>query len=76
MSSTSPVADHSGDPPPGARQLARGITATWWYTFSAVVFLELFLVLIWTLQALAVPGDVAAPFIAVSYTHLTLPTKA
>lgn len=63
MSSTSPVADHSGDPPPGARQLARGITATWWYTFSAVVFLELFLVLIWTLQALAVPGDVAAPFI-------------
>ncbi|MDN3445706.1 histidine kinase [Microbacterium sp. APC 3901] len=63
MSSTSPVADHSGDPPPGARQLARGITATWWYTFSAVVFLELFLVLVWTLQALAVPGGAVAPFV-------------
>ncbi|QDE33942.1 sensor histidine kinase [Microbacterium foliorum] len=63
MSSTSPVADHSGDPPPGARQLARGITATWWYTFSAVVFLELFLVLVWTLQALADPAGAVAPFV-------------
>ena len=63
MSSTSPVVDHSGDPTPGARQLARGITATWWYTFSAVVFLELFLVLVWTLQALAVPGGAVAPFV-------------
>ena len=60
MRSTSPVVDPSGDPPPGARQLARGITATWWYTFSAVVFLELFLVLVWTLQALSVPGDATA----------------
>lgn len=39
------------------------MTATWWYTFSAVVFLELFLVLVWTLQALAVPGDATAPFV-------------
>ncbi len=33
---------------PGARQLARGITATWWYTASAVVFFELMLVAAWT----------------------------
>ena len=30
----------------GARRLARGITATWWYTVSAVVFLELVLALL------------------------------
>lgn len=61
MRSTLPVVDPAGDPPPGARQLARGITATWWYTFSAVVFFELFVVLVWTLQAFAVPGDATAP---------------
>lgn len=63
MRSTSPVVDPADDPPPGARQLARGITATWWYTVSAVAFLELFLVLVWTLQALAVPGDATAAFV-------------
>ncbi|KQZ23183.1 sensor histidine kinase [Microbacterium sp. Root553] len=56
MSPSSRPVDPLVDPPPGQRQLARGITATWWYTFSAVVFLELFLVLVWALQALAVPG--------------------
>jgi two-component system sensor histidine kinase DesK len=32
---------------PGARQLARGISATWWYTATAIVFFELMLVLGW-----------------------------
>lgn len=36
------------DPGPGARQLARGITATWWYTVIAVLFIELMLVGAWT----------------------------
>lgn len=31
----------------GALRLTRGITATWWYTFSAVVFFEAMLVLVW-----------------------------
>lgn len=51
------------DPPPGARQLARGITATWWYTVSAVLFLQLFLVLVWTLRAMAAPSAVVAPLV-------------
>ena len=38
-----------------ARRLARGITATWWYTASAIVFLELTLVLV-TVAALAQTG--------------------
>lgn len=63
MQSTSPLVEPPGDPSLGARQLARGITATWWYTFSAVVFLELFLVLIWTLEAFASPGDATAPIV-------------
>ncbi len=63
MRSSSPVVDPAVDPPPGARQLARGITATWWYTVSAVAFLEFFLVLVWTLQALAVPGDATAALV-------------
>jgi len=57
------MVDLPGDPSLGARQLARGITATWWYTFSAVVFLELFLVLVWTLEAFASPGDATAPVV-------------
>lgn len=66
MSSTpAPVAPF-GDPPPGARQLARGVTATWWYTFSAVVFLEVFLVLIWALRVLASPGDDGVPLFIVT----------
>ncbi|HWV49492.1 MAG TPA: histidine kinase [Microbacterium sp.] len=38
-----------------ARRLARGITATWWYTASAIVFLELTLALI-TVAAVAQTG--------------------
>ncbi|WP_091230247.1 sensor histidine kinase [Microbacterium sp. 3J1] len=59
MSSPSALVSPFGDPPPGARQLARGVTATWWYTLSAVVFLEIFLVLVWALRVLAEPGDSA-----------------
>lgn len=58
-----PFGDPFGDPPPGARQLARGITATWWYTFTAVLFIELFLVLAWALQALARSDDEAVPLV-------------
>ncbi len=46
MSSVPPLP--VADPTPGSRQLARGITATWWYTASAVVFIELMLVGAWT----------------------------
>lgn len=60
MSSSSALVSPSGDPPPGTRQLARGITATWWYTMSAIVFLEVFLVLVWALRAFAEPGDSTA----------------
>lgn len=60
MPSPSAVVEPLGDPPPGARQLARGITATWWYTISAVLFLEVFLVLVWVLQTLAEPGSTTA----------------
>lgn len=35
------------EPALGARQLARGITATWWYTVTAVLFIELMLVVAW-----------------------------
>lgn len=41
-------------PAPGSRQLARGITATWWYTVTAVLFIELMLVGAWTGIAAAV----------------------
>ncbi|PCE16437.1 histidine kinase [Microbacterium sp. SZ1] len=57
MSSPSDLRGPLGDPPPGARALARGITATWWYTVSAVVFIELFLVFAWALRVLAIPVD-------------------
>ncbi|MGW9158792.1 MULTISPECIES: sensor histidine kinase [unclassified Microbacterium] len=42
------------EPSPGARQLSRGVTATWWYTASAVVMFELALVAAWTLVTLAI----------------------
>jgi two-component system sensor histidine kinase DesK len=32
----------------GRLRLSRGITATWWYTVSAVVFLEFMIVAVWT----------------------------
>lgn len=46
----------SATPPPGSRQLARGVVATWWYTAGGVIFLELMLVLFWALLAVARPG--------------------
>lgn len=41
-------------PSPGARQLSRGVTATWWYTATAVISFELALVAAWTIITLAV----------------------
>ena len=41
-------------PTPGARQLSRGVTATWWYTATAVIVLELALVAAWTGVTMAV----------------------
>jgi two-component system sensor histidine kinase DesK len=32
---------------PARRVTARGVTATWWYTVSAIVFFELIVVLVW-----------------------------
>lgn len=43
----------------GRLRLSRGITATWWYTVSAVVFLEFMIVAVWT-GALAEAGRSAA----------------
>ncbi|MFB7249579.1 sensor histidine kinase [Microbacterium sp. NPDC056234] len=43
-----------------ARRLARGITATWWYTASAIVFLELTLVLITFVAVAQTSADVWA----------------
>ncbi|WP_404432911.1 histidine kinase [Microbacterium lacus] len=31
----------------GALRLTRGITATWWYTFTAIMFFEIMLVAVW-----------------------------
>lgn len=66
MSSPSAPAHPIGELSPGARQLARGVTATWWYTASAVLFLELFLVLVWALQVLAEPSTGSAAPIVVA----------
>ncbi|WP_334148676.1 sensor histidine kinase [Microbacterium sp.] len=53
------------EPTPGARQLSRGVTATWWYTASAVLIFELAMTLSWTLLALgSTRHDVAALVIA------------
>ncbi|GGM40822.1 sensor histidine kinase [Microbacterium saperdae] len=41
-------------PTPGARQLSRGVTATWWYTATAVIAFELALIGLWTGVAVAV----------------------
>ncbi|MDN3496627.1 histidine kinase [Planococcus sp. APC 4015] len=43
-----------------ARRLTRGVTATWWYTLSAVVFFELILAMSWTLAVLAAGFPTAA----------------
>ncbi|MCK2035758.1 sensor histidine kinase [Microbacterium sp. SSW1-49] len=41
-------------PTPGARQLSRGVTATWWYTATAVIAFELTIVGAWTAITMAV----------------------
>jgi two-component system sensor histidine kinase DesK len=45
-----------------ALQANRGITATWWYTVTAVIFLELLIVLVWigTLADAGLPPSVPA----------------
>lgn len=64
MSTTSPVT--GAESAPGAQQLARGITATWWYTASAVMFFEVIMVLVWTTVAFAVtPGSVIALIVGI-----------
>ena len=42
------------EPALGARHLTRGVTATWWYTASAVVLFELAMTLTWTGLAVVV----------------------
>lgn len=49
----------SVDPTPGSRRLARGVVATWWYTAGGVMFLQLMLVLFWTLIAFTLPDTTA-----------------
>lgn len=64
MSTTSPVT--GAESAPGAQQLARGITATWWYTASAVMFFEVIMVLVWTTVAFAVtPGSFIALIVGI-----------
>lgn len=60
MSSRSEPSTSFVEPSPGARQLARGITATWWYTASAVMFFEAFLLLFWALGVFAARAEGAA----------------
>lgn len=49
----------AADAPPGARQLARGMAATWWYTVVGVVTLEALLILAWA--TVAARGAAATP---------------
>lgn len=44
-------ADH-----PGARALSRGISATWWYTLTGVMFFEIVIVIAWTTTLHAAGG--------------------
>lgn len=55
MSSQSAPLDSPAAASPGAAWLARGITATWWYTVAAVLFFEIMLVLVW-MATLAAAG--------------------
>ncbi|MBW1638703.1 sensor histidine kinase [Microbacterium resistens] len=48
----------AADPSPGARQLARGITATWWYTASAVIAFEVAVLFLW---AVVIAADGTGP---------------
>jgi two-component system sensor histidine kinase DesK len=53
------------EPAPGARQLSRGITATWWYTASAVVLFEVMMVFSWGVLTFATgESDVGALVVA------------
>lgn len=47
VSSPSTPLDTPAVASPGAAALARGITATWWYTVAAVLFFEILLVFVW-----------------------------
>lgn len=53
----------------GRLRLSRGITATWWYTVSAVVFLEFMIVVVWT-GALVEAGRDAATVATVGLSGL------
>lgn len=57
---SSGIVDVSVDPGPGARQLSRGITATWWYTVSAVLLFEVMMTVAWVSLALASGASDAA----------------
>ncbi len=49
---------HGGvEPSPGALQLARGITATWWYTVSGVLMFEALSIGVWCMAVLAAAVD-------------------
>lgn len=50
-SRTEPLAPD--DPYPGAISLTRGVNATWWYTASAVLFIELMVASFWVLTVAA-----------------------
>jgi two-component system sensor histidine kinase DesK len=54
-SSAAPAGTETAAQRRGRLRLTRGITATWWYTVSAVVFLELMIVAVWA-AALAEAG--------------------
>lgn len=58
--------DSIQEPTPGARQLSRGITATWWYTVAAILVFELMMTFAWVALAFATgAADVAAVVIGV-----------
>lgn len=61
MSSRTPTVEEDADAVAarGALRLARGITATWWYTFSALIFFELMVIALWVL-ALFAAADVTS----------------
>lgn len=48
ISSAVPAGTETAAQRRGRLRLSRGITATWWYTVSAVVFFELMMVAVWT----------------------------
>lgn len=44
---------------PGAARLARGVTATWWYTVTAVASFEILLIFVWTVTLLATDAPIS-----------------